>query len=283
MSSQDAHSLPGRARFQWDMRSPPWTDGRGNQERYLEAVQLWKETHDALPDSNSNKVPKTLQGIVLKGQLFGRARDLGSKVSDTDLRAPNGAITLAIAIYKIDPLSQVTRMADQFHELLTTKRRQNETLAAFESRFEAQVCRFNEAAGPAILPKALLALLLRSNADIENSQRVALLTSVAPSSTTALSGEALLTAIDYEKVASVLRSSDAPKRAEPSQAMHAMQGQLSDRSSHQKRMDELKKKTRCSVCHQKGHWYNDDVFPKKKKNDNGPSDPPARSRTITFN
>ena len=125
------------------------------------------------------------------------------------------------------------------------------------------------------------------NADIENSQRVALLAGVAPSINTALPGDALLTAIDYEKVASVLRSSDAPRRSEPSSAMHAMQGQLSDRSSNQHRMDELKKRTRCSVCHQKGHWYNDDVCPKKKKDDErqsqGPSDQPARSRHITFN
>ena len=96
-----------------------------------------------------------LQGIMLKGQLFGRARDLGSKV-DTDLRAPDGSITLANAIYKIDPLPQVTRMADKFHELLNTKRRHNETLAAFECRFEAQSVASTKLLAPQFCPNPCL-------------------------------------------------------------------------------------------------------------------------------
>ena len=81
---------PSRPRFQWDARSPPWTDGKGNQKRFLKAVKLWKEFHDALPASNSNKIPSNLQGIVLKSQLFGRAQDLVSNISSEELRSAEG-------------------------------------------------------------------------------------------------------------------------------------------------------------------------------------------------
>ena len=131
MTNHNSNDLPSRPRFQWDMRSPPWTDGRGPQHDFVKNVKLWKEFHAALPDSNSNKVPKSLQGIILKSQHYHRASDLGSKVSDEELRFPDGALTLAAAVHKIDGLSQVTRMAENFHRLLTTKRWNEESHLSF--------------------------------------------------------------------------------------------------------------------------------------------------------
>lgn len=64
-------TVPSRPRFAWDAKSPPWTDGNGNQERFKAAVEDWKEFHDSLPDNNLNKITTGLQGIVLKSQLFG--------------------------------------------------------------------------------------------------------------------------------------------------------------------------------------------------------------------
>lgn len=108
-STTSATSLPSRPKFSWDFKSPPWADGRGDQQQYVEQVTLWKEVHDTLRDSNPNKIVAELQGIVLNAQLVGRARDLCAKVSLEDLKKTDGAITLAQAIYRIDPLCKSIR------------------------------------------------------------------------------------------------------------------------------------------------------------------------------
>ena len=173
--------LPSRPRFQWDTRTPPWTDGIGIQEGYLKSVKLWKEFHDALPDSNSNKIPLQLQGIILKSQLFGRAQDLVSSIGYEDIRKPDWALTIARPVHKVDALSQVNNMSQQFFKLLDTVRSEKEDMTGFESRFQAQICRFHEAAGSSVLPESLLALMLMKNARVENQQRVSVLAPIAPS------------------------------------------------------------------------------------------------------
>ena len=57
-------NAPSRPNFHWDLRNPPWTDGRGPQEQYFNAVKLWKQFHDQLPEGNSNKIPSRLQGLL---------------------------------------------------------------------------------------------------------------------------------------------------------------------------------------------------------------------------
>ena len=138
-------SVPARPRFAWDLKSPPWTDGKGSGEKYIATVKLWKKYHDKLPLNSSSKIPPDMQGIALKSQLYGRADIVASKISDEDLMKEDGALTLAKAIYKIDSLSKVTSIAQHFNELLTTTRNDHETLKNFEGRFEAQICRFNDA------------------------------------------------------------------------------------------------------------------------------------------
>ena len=44
--------VPTRPRFTLDSESPPWTDGKGNQERYKSAVEDWKDFHDTLLHSS---------------------------------------------------------------------------------------------------------------------------------------------------------------------------------------------------------------------------------------
>lgn len=65
-TSANANTFPKRPRFAWDEKCPPWTDGKGNQDKFKAAVEDWKEFNNALPASSPNKVPTTLQGIVLK-------------------------------------------------------------------------------------------------------------------------------------------------------------------------------------------------------------------------
>lgn len=68
--------LQSRSQSSWDLKKIPWTDGKGLQEDYTKAVSRWIHFHDQLPDSNGNKIPDALRGIMLKSQYYGRARDL---------------------------------------------------------------------------------------------------------------------------------------------------------------------------------------------------------------
>lgn len=77
-----AASLPTRPRCPSDIKNVPWSDGKGNQEEYSSSVALWNALHDNLPESNSNKIPSSLRGILPQSQLYGRARDLCEGVPD---------------------------------------------------------------------------------------------------------------------------------------------------------------------------------------------------------
>ena len=69
-----------RPEFSSDLRSPLWTDGKGPQDQYAETVSLWKLYHDSLSFGASEKIQENLQSVVLKQQLFDRARDLARTV-----------------------------------------------------------------------------------------------------------------------------------------------------------------------------------------------------------
>lgn len=179
LDQQMVSMIPSRPRFSWDSRAPPWTDARGDQEQYMRSVKLWKKYHDGLPNNNGNKIPAALQGVVLQSQLFGRAQDIGSKVSDEDITSPNGALILAKAICKKDRLSLTTSISEELEKLVHTKRDHHEKLRNFESRFDAQVCRMHHLCCKKILPESILALLLMANSNVENSQRVSVLDAVS--------------------------------------------------------------------------------------------------------
>lgn len=53
-------------------------------------VSLWSWVLDKLPGSNSNNIPNELSYIILKSQIYGRARDLYKSVSDTATRSKYG-------------------------------------------------------------------------------------------------------------------------------------------------------------------------------------------------
>lgn len=76
------NSLRTRPRFAWDTRSPPWTDGKGNQEWYKIAVYDWKEFINSLPDANPNKLTSPIQALVLKLQLCAQAADICAGITN---------------------------------------------------------------------------------------------------------------------------------------------------------------------------------------------------------
>lgn len=96
---------------------PPWTDVKGDQEEYRYAVKFRQTFHNTLPNSNSNKIPTALQAICLKSQLYGRAKDLCSGISDGQLTAEDAVNHIVGKIYQKDALSVVSEAYRAFNQL----------------------------------------------------------------------------------------------------------------------------------------------------------------------
>ena len=264
--SNASSSLPSRPRFSWDLKSVPWTDGKGSQEEYASAVMLWSALHDKLPDSNSNKIPLELRGIMLQSQLYGRAKEICKKVSDSEIQSAGGARAILNAVYKRDALSTVSDVYQDFMNLLNLKRGTTESFRNFESRFEAQISKFNAHSDSSKLPASLTAFMLLANSNVDSSQRISVLAAAAPSSDDSNSTtEDFLKAISYDSFASVLRHCDRSKTADqPSgtgSALHGNSASATNNAGSRKKkgkkrlspeeLADLKSKTTCRTCQKK--------------------------------
>lgn len=109
--------LPSCPRSSWDANRPPWTDSKGNQEKYKAAVNDCKEYHESLPDASFNKVAANVQGIVLKSELYDEAADLCSELTNEQQKGDNGVQVIVDAVYQRDFLSVVSEAYDGLHKL----------------------------------------------------------------------------------------------------------------------------------------------------------------------
>lgn len=163
-----------------------------------------------------------------------------------------------------------------FIALLNTKRRSVESFKDFESRFDAQVSRFNASSDSAKLPTALTAFMLLANSSLDASQRVSVLAASSPSESSLGSmatTDQFLDCISYSSVASILRQCDQVKDSEkpassstsPLSALSASNGynQTQNRVGRGRRtlspeqLSDLKSRSTCHKCEQKGHWHSD--------------------------
>ena len=208
-----ANTLPSRPRFAWDSKSPPWTDGIGNQERLKSAVADWTEFHNSLPDGNTNKLEPNIQALVLKSQLYGQASDLCAELTTEELKSEDGVNHIVNTIYQRDALNVISEAYDGFNSLLTTRRGQSESLKNFELRFSAAIAKFNSLSDTTKLPQYITALMLLSNAGIEHSQRVSVLAAAAPSNvdlTDQSSNDEFLAAVTYNNLRPLLNNATGP-------------------------------------------------------------------------
>ena len=122
--------------------------------------------------------------------------------------------------------------------------------------------------------------MLLSNCRIDNTHRVSVLSTVAPNNEVDLEGDELFNSIKYEKVASIIRSSDsASSQATPKviTASSANAGKMS-----RKEIEEKKKTTKCGRCGEIGHWWKDDICPLKNKKESDVKNDKNKN-TIQFN
>lgn len=106
--------------------------------REVEAVELWEHFHETLSVNNSKKIPAKLRGIFLKGQLYGRANDLVWGFEKVVIWSE-----ILDAIFKRDKLSVVTEVNHDLTDLLSSKRKSNESFRNYEARFEEQFAKFH--------------------------------------------------------------------------------------------------------------------------------------------
>ena len=174
-------NLPSRLKFFRDAKSPRWTDGKGDQQEYRDAVSLCQTFHNKMPDSNSNKIPTALQAVCLKSKLYGRDKDLCSGIADI-LLTTDAAVDLIVGkIYQKDALSVVSEAYRAFNQLWNTRRSSIDTMKNFESRFSDQVAKFNSISTTTKLPECITALMPLSNSAIDDSQRVSVMAAAAHS------------------------------------------------------------------------------------------------------
>lgn len=171
--------LPSRPKFGWDTKNVPWTDGIGPQDRYAEAVQLWCCYHDMLPLNSTNRIAKKVRGILLKSQLFGRARDLVRSLDWSLIQSEEGAEHIVRAIHKSDPLTLLSDIFGDFNRLIVARRGESESFKGFEGRFAALVSKFNSHSVNTSLPESLTAFLLLFCARVDDTQRISILSAAS--------------------------------------------------------------------------------------------------------
>lgn len=132
----------------------------------------------------------------------------------------NGASATAKAINKQDPLSTVGETFKRFSAVLYTKRHYKESYRSIESRLEAAICCYNSAALTDKLLDVQAAFLFLGNSDVEDSQRVSVLSSIAPKAAVVIqntdeatpiastddSVNSVMSQIKYNDTASIIRS-----------------------------------------------------------------------------
>lgn len=119
------------------------------------------------------------------------------------------------AIHKHDPLTIVPDVFADFNKMLSITCRKNKNVKSFESRFEAQLVRFNTHGAGTIL-QSLIALTLPANFKFSANQRVYILAIIIKMITLdedgfLLSRKELFAEVKYDSIASVRSYCDQGK------------------------------------------------------------------------
>lgn len=294
------------------MKTVPWTVGKGSQEEYAASVTLWSAFHDKLTDSNSNKIPPDLSGIMLLSQLYGRAKDLCKKLPESEIQSASRVLAVVDAVYKRDTFSAVSDVYHDFIAVIDLKPEQNEAFPNFESRFEAQVDKFNLHCFSSQIPEALTALILLANANVDSSQHISVPAAAAPAAFSSNLSDASTTEdyrkeITYASIGSVLRQCDKSSTVDSTHStlssLHAISaptcgsppdrsGKLGKEKLSPEEFRDLKRRLICRTCKKKGRWPTEHLSDGSLKPGTPVSEPNTPKRikngqtggsTVTFN
>lgn len=173
---------------------------------------MWSTYHGALSDSNSNKKPKKRHGLTLHAQVFNHADHLCRSIPLETRQSNDGQDAIVKASCKHDRLSAASYLFDDFSSLLETKRDQNESFKIFESRFSAQMSRYNGHGTSIVLPGGNVTLLLLANAKVGDLQRVPILSYTSAKTystvTATTTNDDVINKVEYRAVALVILQCD---------------------------------------------------------------------------
>lgn len=151
----------------------PWTDEQGDQQEFAEAGRQWRAFHKKLP--NSSKTVTVNQGIVVQSHLYGHAQNICKSIPESTINIKDGVDATVNAVHQRDPLMVVSTVYYELIRLMFTRQIANESFHDFESRFSAQMSRFNYFASYTLIYGPMSALMLLVNAKIDLSQLVSIL------------------------------------------------------------------------------------------------------------
>ena len=193
----------------------------------MNAVRSWSSFHNKLPDSNNNKIPIGLRRIMLHSHLYRRVKDLCKDIPFIEIESNDAVNKICNALNKRDGLSVVSNAYTVFFQVLSTKRGNNETYRNFDSRFAASVANLNSQAANT-LPESLTAFILFVYRNLDSNQRTSILAAATPQNTGTsenTSTQQLLSSIQYDSIASVLRQCD---RAKPSTVLEPIRANIAN-------------------------------------------------------
>lgn len=100
-------TLPSRARFTWDWKTPSWTDGKGDKEQHPQAVLGWCMFQDTLDGTTLKKGKENFRRLGLESQLHGRGKYLVRNLTAEQLKSKNASDHIVAVVYTRDPLNVV--------------------------------------------------------------------------------------------------------------------------------------------------------------------------------
>ncbi len=92
----------------------------------------WCKFHDLLPEDHAQKVPACVSGLVVQGQLYGRAVNLVAALPKTVITSPDGSYAIANSIHKVFPSSATTEAYQSFLSAICCVRGNTETSVNYE-------------------------------------------------------------------------------------------------------------------------------------------------------
>lgn len=147
------------------------------------------------------------------------------------------------------------------------KRGADESFLNFESRFAAQVSKFNSHSSDAKLPEALTSFMLLANSNIDNNQRISILAAACPkedSFTGVPTTTDYLGKVSYESIATVVRQCEkkSDSNIDTQSVLQISAGNATSAPRRRWTAEEvqtMKNSSQCrrAGCGKYGHWYKD--------------------------
>lgn len=162
-----------------------------------------------LPASNRNNRHIRLRGILLKSQLYGRAKVLCANISPSVISSDKGAHIIVAAVQKQDALFVVLEMYHNLFDLLHRKRRPPEMFRSNQTRFLAQMSKFNSHFSKITLPEYILGWLLLYNVSATPSQSISILSAPVFQGSRSLNSTVTDSSASESTIAGVIYTSEA--------------------------------------------------------------------------